>query len=611
MRTHLAAVEVNAGNMLPSQKLRLQSLLLACCAFLAAGGLSAQSRAQVDLLVAEQLASRGVADVLVVFDDYPDLTGAADLVTKEAKSRYVFEALRQNALRHEPLLAELRRRGVTVEHLWAANAIHVPASDAQTLALLREARGVERLAAVSKWQLDDLERREADAPDPTHDLQARAPVPTWGVRFLGADKVWEMGIRGKGAVVAGADTGYDWTHPALVGKYRGSKAGGGVQHDYNWFDGVKVAFPGTDDKNPCGYDVKQPCDDGSHGTHTMGTMVGSDGVANQIGVAPEATWIACRNMDRGNGTPTSYLNCFQFFLAPTDLAGDNPRPELAPDVIANSWACPEAEGCDPSTYPAFTKVIGALRAAGTVVIASAGNDGRSGCATINDIPARVEGAFAIGAHDSLGQIASFSSRGSFAQDGSVIRPDVAMPGVAVRSSVPNNGYAFFSGTSMSGPHAVGVVALMISANPALRGQVDTIEAMLRRSATPAAAPADDECSIPGQEVPNNVFGYGRGDALEAVRLAQAYVGAVAVSEREEGWLRLSPNPTADRFALELPESWSEAELVVTNVTGQTVLRKRVQQSPTELSSAAWASGVYIVTVSHEGRRRSERLVVSH
>ncbi len=585
---------------------------LYCCLLAIGGGLlthdlSAQSRVAVDFLVAEQISSRGEADVLVVFDAYPDLSGAQALATKEEKGRFVFEALRQNSLRHEPLLARLRGAGVAVEHLWAANAVHVPRANAQTLSLLRATAGVERVAAVTQWQLDELERQEVEqTPERGAELESRAAVPTWGVRYLGADKVWAMGIRGEGAVVAGADTGYDWTHPALKGKYRGNKPGG-VEHDYNWFDGVKVAFPGTSDANPCGFDAQEPCDDGSHGTHTMGTMVGSDGAAHQIGVAPDATWMACRNMDRGNGTPTSYLNCFQFFLAPTDRAGNDPRPELAPDVIANSWYCPLSEGCDSSTYPAFAKVVGALRAAGTVVIVSAGNDGRKGCATVSDIPARIEGAFAIGAHDSLGRIANFSSRGSFALDGPVIRPDVALPGVAVRSSVPNDGYASFSGTSMAGPHAVGVVALMISANPKLRGQVDTIEAILRRSATPTPAPAGDACSIPGQSVPNNVFGYGRGDAIEAVRLARGFPGMPAT----EVQIDLFPNPASDYLTVRVPRSWSDVGVVVTNAMGQVISRVQTHTSHTRLETINLAAGLYVASVSYEGATWSRRFVVIH
>ena len=78
----------------------------------------------------------------------------------------------------------------------------------------------------------------------------------------------------------------------------------------------------------------------------MGTMVGDDGAGNQIGVAPGAKWIGCRNMEEGWGWAVSYMECFQWFVAPTDLNGENPRPDLAPHVINNSWECPLIEGCD-------------------------------------------------------------------------------------------------------------------------------------------------------------------------------------------------------------------------------------------------------------------------
>ncbi len=78
----------------------------------------------------------------------------------------------------------------------------------------------------------------------------------------------------------------------------------------------------------------------------MGSMVGDDDLGNQVGMAPGARWIGCRNMNVGVGTPETYTKCFQWFLAPTDLNDLNPRPDLAPDVINNSWSCPTSEGCD-------------------------------------------------------------------------------------------------------------------------------------------------------------------------------------------------------------------------------------------------------------------------
>ena len=580
-------------------------LVLVCA--LSQSGRAQNPLAKVDYRIAENLASEGRSDVIVRFGESPDLSAADLLPTKAEKARFVYETLQRNARRHAPMLARLTQEGLDVRHLWAANAVYVAGATAEEIARIRAETGVAELHAVPSWSIDDLER-DPIRPTSGNEIHARAELPTWGLRFLNVPEVWALGIRGDGAVVGGADTGYDWDHPALIRSYRGNTLAG-VQHDYNWFDGVTQPFPGSNDANPCGFSVDEPCDDGSHGTHTMGTMVGA-APGEQIGVAPEASWIACRNMDRGNGTPVTYLACFQFFLAPTDLDGNNPRPELAPDVIANSWYCPRSEGCDTSNFPLFDNIVDALRAAGTVVVASAGNSGNAGCNTISRVPSRAPGAFVVGAHDSLGVIAPFSSKGLARLDSDQVRPDVALPGVAVRSSVPNGGYGVKSGTSMSGPHAVGVFALMISANPALHGQVDTLEDLFRRSVTPTLAPANDTCSAPGATVPNAVYGYGLGNALRAVELAQAWGGVSATASAKTPRFRLAPNPSSGEVRVELLEILSEAELIVSDLAGRQVYHQEVGASSTQaLDLQSLPRGVYVVSLRAGDGVRSERLIL--
>ena len=107
---------------------------------------------------------------------------------------------------------------------------------------------------------------------------------------------------------------------------------------------------------------------------TAGLAVGDDGPGNRIGVAPGATLIGCRNMDRGNGTPARYTECFEWFLAPTDAARPRTRgPDLGADVINNSWACPASEGCtDPNI---LETVVENVRAAGVAVVVRGGQRG--------------------------------------------------------------------------------------------------------------------------------------------------------------------------------------------------------------------------------------------
>jgi hypothetical protein len=287
----------------------------------------------------------------------------------------------------------------------------------------------------------------ADAPAPNG--------PQWNIRMIGADQVWATGDVGQGIVIGTSDTGVDATVPALAGSFRGG--------DDSWYD----PWNGT----------RTPTDHNGHGTHTIATAVGRGGV----GVAPGAQWIGCVNLDRDLGNPPDYLACLQFMLAPF-WHGGNPlrdgNPSRGADVLTNSWGCPGEEGCDRgSLLPA----IDALTAAGIFVVASAGNTGPR-CGSITDPPAPYGGTFTVGAVDSTGTVADFSSRGPVS---GAVKPDLLAPGAAVVSAVPGGGYATLSGTSMASPHVAGVVALMWAANPRLIGDVAGTARILRQTASGA------------------------------------------------------------------------------------------------------------------------------
>jgi hypothetical protein len=120
--------------------------------------------------------------------------------------------------------------------------------------------------------------------------------------------------------------------------------------------------------------------------------------------------------------------------------------------------------------------------------------------------------YSAGAFDASNNIAEFSSRGSsFFGD---TKPNIAAPGVDVRSSVPGGEYGFNSGTSMASPHVAGTVALMWSASPLLMGDVATTRTLLDQT----AGDVDDQ-SCGGTATDNNVWGEGRLDAFTAVDLS--------------------------------------------------------------------------------------------
>ena len=487
--------------------------------------------ATISAALAEQLASLtagATASFLVVLSEQIDPNVALGALSGEDRDRatsILYGALTTHAADTQAdLRAWLSENDVPFRPFYITNMIEVTGDAALAGALLARSdvarlianplvAGTNATATVDTtdgW-LTAL-RRAGVVSSP----QQRDTFP-YGLYATNAVDVWALGYTGAGVIVASQDTGVEWAHPALRPRYRGWDADQAtVEHIYNWFDAWGVAGrPGL-----CALDPQIPCDDSGHGTHTVGTMLGNATDDKPIiGMAPDAQWIGCRNMLSGVGTPSSYAACFEFFLAPYPQDGDpfvDGHPELAPDIINNSWSCPPSEGCDTD---ALRQVVETVRAAGILVVASAGNSGILGCGSILDPIAIYDATFSVGAHDANGAIAGFSSRGPVTADGSGRpKPDISAPGVAVESAYTGGGYVVLQGTSMASPHVAGAAALLWSAVPELKRDIDSTEQVLIKSAVPVPVSL---CTGETATSPNNIFGFGKLDILAAVQLAQA------------------------------------------------------------------------------------------
>ncbi len=472
--------------------------------------------AKISARVQLELASEQAIPAIVLMKEKADLTPAAHLQSKAEKGRFVYDALRHVAADSQAgLVAFLKERGIKHHSYYITNMVAVFDADAKLIQEIAARSDVEKI--VGNVTFNSLPPVTFTAMTPWSQQSLLAVGPN--ISSTGADRAWtELNARGQGMVVASQDTGVQWDHPGLRRQYRGNNVDGTSTHNYHWHDAIRERIGSG--KNRCGYATEAPCDDHGHGTHTVGTMIGDDDVGNQVGMAPNAQWIGCRNMDAGIGRPTTYIECFEFFLAPYPHGGNaltDGNPDMAPHVINNSWGCPRSEGCQADE---IRPVLQALDAAGIAVVAAAGNEG-SACQTITDAPAmHSDLTVSVGAHDYRnGNIASFSSRGPSKFDGK-IGPDVTAPGVSIRSTVPGGGYSasMWSGTSMAAPHVAGLVALMWSANPQLVGDMATTTAMITSTAT--AKTSTQTCGgTAGSAIPNNTFGHGLINAYEAVKAA--------------------------------------------------------------------------------------------
>ena len=263
----------------PSPLRRLFCSLLFVAAGIAALGAIGSSRTsgegnptatanKVEPWVIEHTANDQQAELMVVLVDQADLRPAADLATKNEKSRYVHDALwSKSQATQEPILRWLRERGLEHRSFYIINAILVKGSRevAEALAARPDVARVEGNPQIQNVLPQPITAVEA----PSQPETPNAIEPN--INYTHAPQVWARGFAGKGLVIGSADTGVRWTHNALKRHYRGW-SGTMANHNYNWHDSIHY----NTGNNPCGTNAPAPCDDNGHGTHTTGTAIGDD-----------------------------------------------------------------------------------------------------------------------------------------------------------------------------------------------------------------------------------------------------------------------------------------------------------------------------------------------
>lgn len=259
---------------------------------------------------------------------------------------------------------------------------------------------------------------------------------------IGALAAWDITTGDPSIVIAVIDSGIDYNHEDLAANVWVNSLecnNNGLDNDGDGYvndcHGIN-AITGTGD----------PMDDFFHGTHVSGT-IGAAG-NNAIGVTGvnwNVTLLACKFLDsEGNGNTADAVTCLDYLALKKD-AGVN--------IVAsnNSW------GGSPYSQ-ALSDAIVAQRTRGILFVAAAGNDSFDND-QLPTYPCSYDLSNVIcvaSAYDALSF--SFSNYGT----GTV---HVAAPGQGILSTVPNNGYDTYDGTSMATPHVTGLVALLKAQDP--------------------------------------------------------------------------------------------------------------------------------------------------
>uniref|UniRef100_K3X3W8 subtilisin n=1 Tax=Globisporangium ultimum (strain ATCC 200006 / CBS 805.95 / DAOM BR144) TaxID=431595 RepID=K3X3W8_GLOUD len=441
------------------------------------------------------LQQQGTVNIIVTMKDSPDATiqsvQEAEFATRGQQIASLVERLEKHSEGSQASVKSILSQEsasaaplyTSHESYWISNQMYFKGASFELVA---------KLAALPDIaQIREEQELPHDLPISTSTNSSTSALEAtneWGVTKINVPQVWATGNRGQNIVVSSIDSGVRATHQALKGNFRST---------FGWYDPErKAATPYAAD---------------GHGTHTMGTMVGSDG----IGVAPGATWITCKgctvnSIGRSTCRESDLLSCAQFITCPTDPTGTTKDCSKAPHIVNNSWGGGQGDNWYQSS-------VNAWHAAGIIPIFAIGNAG-PGCQTANT-PGDYSNVISVGNTDINDGLATTSSKGPSVTG--LLKPEVSAPGSEVRSawSTGDAVYNTISGTSMAAPHVAGVVALLLNANPSLKfADVKRILTTTVDTATLKSAGRTCGGTRDGT-FPNNNFGYGRVNALKALNSA--------------------------------------------------------------------------------------------
>ncbi len=292
----------------------------------------------------------------------------------------------------------------------------------------------------------------AATSDDTVSTQASQTVP-YGISQINADDTIAAGHTGAGVDVAILDSGIDPDHEDLASNLGSGTAIVDCSTSCGCHDCDEERLCPTYGDCETHYDDRD-----GHGTHVAGTVAAADNATGVVGVAPDATVHMYKIGDCTGCAFTSDM-----------AAGFVAAADDGTDVLNLSYSSSDTQGLRDAVDYADSK--------GVVMVTNAGNEGCSDCIRAPGIYPEV---LAVTAVD--------DGENPYSENSTGPEVDFTAPGVFVDSTVPNDGYAFFTGTSMASPHVVGALAVLMG------GPYSAPEAVeeLRQAATDVGLSANQQ-----------------------------------------------------------------------------------------------------------------------
>ncbi|MCE2907197.1 MAG: S8 family serine peptidase, partial [Anabaena sp. CoA2_C59] len=331
---------------------------------------------------------------------------------------------------------------------------------------------------------------------------------------IDAPEAWDIQTGNPNLVIGVIDTGVDYNHPDLVGNIwtnSGEIANDGIDNDNNgYIDDIRGWDFAYNDNNPM--DVQ------GHGTHVSGTIAGkgNNGVG-VTGVAWNAKIMPLKFLnDQGSGTLSAAISAINYATA------------KGVKLTNNSWG---GGGYSQALYDA----INAAGQQGALFIAAAGNSSQN-----TDINPAYPASYNLANIISVASTTNTDGLSSFSNYG-LTSVDLGAPGSGIYSTLPNNSYGTYSGTSMASPHVAGAAALVWSQNPTWTAQ--QVKNALMNTGDSIAALAGK--TVSGKRL--NVF-----NALAAANLPSVTVSVSPATVQEDGATNLVYTFTRTNLNLSSP-----------------------------------------------------------
>lgn len=386
------------------------------------------------------------------------------------------------------------------------------------------------------------------------------------IEMFNGDELHIADYTGTGMTVAVLDAGFPNVH-AIEGFQRLRNAGN-ILGTYDFVDRDEDVYTNTTS---------------SHGTLVLSDMAGH--IQDQfVGTAPDASYYLFITEDAPNENPVEESYWVEAAERADSLGVNVINTSLGYTTFDNSNYNYSPSDMDGNT--AFiTRGANIAYEKGMLLVNSAGNSGNNSWGIVG-APADASGVLSIGAVDSNGNYASFSSRGDSTQP--TQKPDVVAQGQSSFVITQNNSMTTANGTSFSSPILAGGIVCLWQALPTLSNA--QIMHLVRESASQF-------------NNPDNLLGYGIPD----LQLAFTNGLSLVDNEDQELDLRIYPNPVSDKIELNVPEN-EKVSIYIFDVLGKLVIESYFDNVKSSVDLISLSKGIYIAKLQSGNLSNTIKLI---